>query len=58
MKLPSLNLQIFMGALVGVLVGLYFHDLGANNSLVKGGLYASSLVGTLFIDLLDRKSVV
>ncbi len=50
--MPSLNLQIFMGALVGVLVGLYFHDLGADNSLVKGGLYASSLVGTLFIDLL------
>ena len=52
MKTPSLNAQILLGALLGVLIGLYFHSLGAENSLVKGGLYASGLIGTLFIDLL------
>ncbi len=52
MKLPSLNIQILVAAVVGVVVGLYFHSLGADNSLVKGGLYASGLIGTLFIDLL------
>lgn len=51
MKL-SLNIQILVGAIIGVLVGLYFHGLGTNHHLVKGGLYATGLVGTLFIDLL------
>lgn len=52
MKLPSLNIQILVAAVVGVVVGLYFHSLGADNGLVKGGLYTSGLIGTLFIDLL------
>lgn len=52
MKLPSLNLQILVAAVVGVVVGLYFHSLGADNSLVRGGLYTAGLIGTLFIDLL------
>jgi Na+/H+-dicarboxylate symporter len=52
MKLPSLNIQILLGAVFGVAVGLYFHGLGAEHRVVQGGLYASSLVGTLFIDLL------
>jgi len=52
MKLPSLNLQIFLGAVFGVAIGLYFHKMGADNHVVQGGLYASGLVGTLFIDLL------
>ncbi len=52
MKPPSLNAQILIGAIVGVVVGLYFHGLGVESTLVKSGLYASSLVGTLFIDLL------
>jgi Na+/H+-dicarboxylate symporter len=52
MKLPSLNIQILIGAIVGVAVGLYFHSLGAENNFVKGSLFASSLMGTLFIDLL------
>lgn len=52
MKAPSLNTQILLGAFFGVLVGLYFQSIGAQTSLVKGGLYASGLVGTLFIDLL------
>jgi Na+/H+-dicarboxylate symporter len=52
MKLPSLNIQILLGAFFGVTVGLYFHTLGEDNHLVQNGLYASGLVGTLFIDLL------
>ena len=52
MKMPSLNTQILIGALVGVLGGLYFHQLGTNHQLVQTGLYASGLIGTLFIDLL------
>ncbi|MES1988582.1 MAG: dicarboxylate/amino acid:cation symporter [Pseudomonadota bacterium] len=52
MKLPSLNVQILIGAMFGVGLGLYFHSLGAENHTVLAGLYASGLVGTLFIDLL------
>jgi Na+/H+-dicarboxylate symporter len=52
MKLPSLNIQILIGAIVGVVVGLYFHSMGAETPLVKNGVYLSGLVGTLFIDLL------
>ena len=52
MKTPSLNIQILLGAIFGVAVGLYFHALGADNSTVQSGLYAANLVGTLFIDLL------
>ncbi|NOS98133.1 MAG: dicarboxylate/amino acid:cation symporter [Methylotenera sp.] len=52
MKLPSLNIQILLGAVFGVVIGLYFHHLGAENTLVQGGLYTSNLIGTLFIDLL------
>ena len=53
MKLPSLNIQILFGAVVGVAAGLYFHLLGAEHMVVQGGLYAAGLVGTLFIDLLQ-----
>ena len=52
MKLPSLNIQILIGAVVGVLVGLYFQTLGATHPVVTSGIYLSGLLGTLFIDLL------
>ena len=57
MKLPSLNNQILLGALLGVAIGFYFHtlnvgNLGAQNQLLQGGLYTASIVGMLFIDLL------
>ncbi len=52
MKLPSLNIQILLGAIFGVAIGLYFHALGAEHQVVQSGLYASGLVGMLFIDLL------
>ncbi|MFM2434686.1 MAG: hypothetical protein RL063_665 [Pseudomonadota bacterium] len=57
MKLPSLNNQILLGALLGVAIGFYFHtlnvgNLGVQNQLLQGGLYTASIIGTLFIDLL------
>ncbi len=52
MKLPSLNIQILIGAVVGIVAGLYFHGLGVENTMVTSSLYVSGLVGTLFIDLL------
>ncbi len=52
MKAPSLNLQILLGALLGGVLGVYFHGLGPQHPLVNGGIYAASLVGNLFIDLL------
>lgn len=52
MKLPSLNMQILLGAVFGVGVGMLFHSMGEENSLVANSLYFASLVGTLFIDLL------
>jgi Na+/H+-dicarboxylate symporter len=52
MKLPSLNIQILLGAVFGVAVGLIFHQMGAEHATVKSGLYVSGLIGTIFIDLL------
>ncbi|OIQ86558.1 proton/sodium-glutamate symport protein [mine drainage metagenome] len=52
MRLPSLNAQILLGALFGIVGGLYFHTLGSASGITHGSLYAADLVGTLFIDLL------
>jgi Na+/H+-dicarboxylate symporter len=52
MRLPSLNSQILMGMIFGVAVGILFHHLGTQHAAVDTGLYASTLVGNLFIDLL------
>jgi len=52
MKLPSLNLQILIGAIVGVVCGAFFHHMGMDAPLVKNSLYATGLIGTLFIDML------
>jgi Na+/H+-dicarboxylate symporter len=52
MKMPSLNTQILVGAILGVLLGIYLHDLGADHSVTKMSLYAAGLFGGLFIDLL------
>lgn len=52
MKLPSLNLQILLAAVIGVAMGLYFHALGTEHQLVTLGLYVAGLAGTLFVDLL------
>ena len=52
MKMPSLNTQILVGAILGVLLGIYLHDLGADHSVTQMSLYAAGLFGGLFIDLL------
>ncbi len=52
MKLPSLNLQILLAAVFGVVIGVYFHGLGANHQAAQAGLYTAGLIGTLFVDLL------
>lgn len=52
MKWPSLNLQILIGAVSGVVFGLYFHGLGLENPSTQISLYSANLVGALFIDLL------
>lgn len=52
MKLPSLNVQILLGAALGILVGFLFHSIGTNSTFASGSLYTAGLIGTLFIDLL------
>ena len=52
MKLPSLNIQIFLGALFGGLIGLLLQKAGIENTSASSSLYAATIVGTLFIDLL------
>ncbi len=50
--MPSLNAQILIAAVVGVVVGMLFHQAGADLPWVSKGLYTANIVGTLFIDLL------
>ena len=52
MKKPSLNSQILIGAVFGIAIGVVFHGLGTSHSTVQTGLFISTLVGNLFIDLL------
>lgn len=51
MKL-SLNSQIFLGALLGVLLGLGFAHLGQASAITRNGTYVCGLLGDLFIDVL------
>lgn len=48
----ALNTQIFLGALLGVTLGLLFAKLGPEAKATKQGIYFCSLLGNLFIDLL------
>ena len=52
MKIPSLNTQIFSGALLGIALGAGFAALGKQSPLTQQGLYVAGIVGTLFVDLL------
>lgn len=52
MKKISLNTQIILGSLAGILLGLWFAGLGQKSNITQGGLYIAGLIGTLFIDLL------
>jgi len=48
----SLNVQIFLGVLAGVSLGLLFVLMGADSAISQHGLFAAKLVGNVFIDLL------
>lgn len=48
----SLNTQILLGTLLGVVFGLWFAMLGQESSMTQNSLYAAKLISTLFIDLL------
>lgn len=52
MKWLSLNAQILAGAVLGVAIGLLLQKLGHDDIVVERVLYASALVGGVFIDLL------
>lgn len=52
MRLPSLNTQILLGALLGVGGGLWLSSLGRDAAITQNTLYVAGLIGTLFIDLL------
>jgi len=52
MKVPSLNIQILIGAAFGVLVGLLIQKVGIDNNAVSASMYTAGIIGTLFIDLL------
>ena len=48
----SLNMQILLGVLGGILLGLGFVMVGLDSPISQNGLYVASLISTLFIDLL------
>jgi len=47
----SLNTQILMGAILGLLLGTWF-QLEAGTGFARGGLYLAGMIGGAFIDLL------
>ena len=52
LKLPSLNSQILIGALLGIGLGVLFSHAASTVPLLAPSLYVAGLIGTLFIDLL------
>lgn len=48
----SLNAQILLSALAGVVLGLAFHAGGMDSAPVKTGIYLCGLAGGAFVDLL------
>jgi Na+/H+-dicarboxylate symporter len=52
MRRFSLNKQILLGALLGIAFGLGCAMLGEGSAIAQGGLYATGVVGMLFVDLL------
>lgn len=52
MKMPSLNLQILVGAILGIILGIYLHQLPAESNPTQIALYSAGVIGGVFIDLL------
>lgn len=52
MKFPSLNTQILLGAVFGILIGIALVSVGKESAITQTSLYAANLIGTFFIDLL------
>ncbi len=52
MKMPSLNLQILVGAILGVALGIYLHQLPVESNATQIALYSAGIIGSVFIDLL------
>ena len=52
MKHPSLNIQILIGAIIGVCGGIFLQQLGAQHAVTQNTVFAAGLIGALFIDLL------
>lgn len=50
--MPSLNTQIVIAAVLGLLLGSYISGLGDDSTTREYVLYGSGIVGNLFIDLL------
>jgi Na+/H+-dicarboxylate symporter len=48
----SLNTRIFVGALVGVLIGLWLYQLGIDHTITQRSIYVSNLISGVFVDLL------
>ncbi|MCK5435909.1 MAG: cation:dicarboxylase symporter family transporter, partial [Nitrosomonadaceae bacterium] len=57
MKKISLNSQILLGSLAGILLGLGFSILDKESATLQIGLYVADLLGMLFIDLLKMVMV-
>jgi Na+/H+-dicarboxylate symporter len=49
---PSLNMQILIGALIGIVLGLGMSSLGKDASTAQHGIYVAGIVGGVFVDLL------
>lgn len=52
MRRLSLNIQILLGAILGIGLGVYLHGISPEEVAFQNSLYVANLVGTLFIDLL------
>lgn len=50
--MPSLNKQIFIAAILGLVVGAIIAQLDAESSIKINTLYIANLIGNLFIDML------
>lgn len=52
MRRFSLNIQILLGAILGIGLGVYLHGISPEQATFQNSVYAANVVGTLFIDLL------